>query len=160
MRESSLDAWRVDMVEPRVMNLVVVVFILFGVFPFLFPEACRSWLERAQGWLTADEPQQKRTWRAERAVEEETREWMRWVRQGKRTLPRVKSEVERVLLLAQLQAAGERFLAGLSQSAEGKPAHPAIETVAQKTTALLELLDAEHKKRGEASRPRPSTASG
>src|SRR5687767_6727660 len=104
------------------MNTVVVVFfILLGAFPFLFPDACRVWLERVQRWLVAYEEKWRRQWRAERAVGEETREWRRWVNTAKQTLNKVKTTEERALLRAQIRAAGERFLAGVTQWEEGKP---------------------------------------
>jgi hypothetical protein len=108
------------------------------------------WLERAQRWLAAYEEKRKRTWRAERAVVEETRAWERWVWQGKHALHRTKSAEERGLLLAQLQAAGERFLAGHTHWEDGKPAGATMDTVRKKTNALIALLNAEQKKRGEA----------
>jgi hypothetical protein len=122
------------------MNNVVVFFILLGAFPFLFPDACRMWLERAQQWLVAYEEKLKRQWWAERAVEAETQEWQRWIKDAKQTLRPTKTAEERVLVRVQLKAAGERFLAGVSQSAEGKPDHPAMKTAEEKTKAFLDLL--------------------
>jgi hypothetical protein len=123
------------------MNSVVVFFILLGAFPFLFPEVCRVWLERAQQWLVAYEEKLKRQWRAERAVEAETQEWQRWIKHAMQTLRRTKTAEERVLVCAQLKAAGERFLAGVAQCEEGKPDHPAMKTAEEKTKAFLDLLN-------------------
>jgi hypothetical protein len=122
------------------MNAVVVFFILLGAFPFLFPDVCRVWLERVQQWLVAYEEKRKQTWRVERALEEETREWEQWVQHAKWTLHRAKSAEERVLLLAQIEAAGERFLGSLNHWEDGKPADPAMKKVEKKTKAVLDLL--------------------
>jgi hypothetical protein len=122
------------------MNAVVVFLILLGAFPFLFPDVCRVWLERMQQWLVAYQEQRNRQWRAECAVEEETREWEQWVQHAKRTLHRAKSAEERVLLLAQIRAAGERFLGSLHHGESSKPAYPAMKNVEDKTIAVLDLL--------------------
>jgi hypothetical protein len=122
------------------MNTVVVFFILLGAFPFLFPDACRMWLERAQQWLVAYDEKLKQKWRAERAVEAETQEWQRWINHAKQIFRRTKTAEERVLVRAQLKAAGERFLAGVSRCEEGKPDHPAMKTAEKKTKAFLDLL--------------------
>lgn len=123
------------------MNGVVVFLILLGTFPFFFPDACRAWLERVQRWLVMYEERRKRQWHAERALEAETHEWGQWIQHAKRTLPKVKSAKERLLLLTQIRAAGERFLAGVAWGEGGKSLQPRFKQVEEKTKAVLDLLN-------------------
>lgn len=129
------------------MNGVVVFLILLGTFPFFFPDACRAWLERVQRWLVMYEERRKRQWRAECALEEETHEWGQWIQHAKRMLPKAKSAEERLLLLTQIRAAGERFLAGVARWEEEQAAQPRLKQVEEKTNGMLDLL------RGAVHRP-------